>query len=145
VEVWGCGILAAMSIATSDALRSYFRTFESGGVNAAAEFWHPEIEWRAIENAADDVGVIRGHDALRSYYEDWIDTLADLRAEVEEILFEADDRVAVVVRNSGRGRASGAAAEGRYYVACVIRAGRIVTGREYATREKAIEAIGLLT
>ena len=129
----------------SDVVRSYFGTFESGGVDAAAEFWHPEIEWRAIESAADDVGVIRGHDALRHYYEDWIDTLADLRAEVEELLFEADDRVAVVVHNSGRGRASGAAAEGRYYVACVIRAGRIVTGREYATREKAIEAIGLLT
>jgi ketosteroid isomerase-like protein len=145
VEVWGCGILAAMSIATSDALRSYFRTFESGGVNAAAEFWHPEIEWRAIENAADDVGVIRGHDALRSYYEDWIDTLADLRAEVEEVLFEADDRVAVVVHNSGRGRASGAAAEGRYYVTCVVRAGRIVAGREYATREQALEGVHRLT
>ena len=134
-----------MSIATSDALRSYFRTFESGGVNAAAEFWHPEIEWRAIENAADDVGVIRGHDALRSYYEDWIDTLADLRAEVEEVLFEADDRVAVVVHNSGRGRASGAAAEGRYYVACVVRAGRIVSGREYATREQALDGVRKLT
>ena len=79
------------------------------------------------------------------YYEDWIDTLADLRAEVEEVLFEADDRVAVAVHNSGRGRASGAAAEGRYYVACVIRAGRIITGRECATREKALEAIRLLT
>jgi hypothetical protein len=65
-----------------------------------------------MENAADDVGVIRRHHALRRYYQDWIDTLADLRAEVEEILFEADDRVAVAVRNSGRGRASGAAAEG---------------------------------
>jgi ketosteroid isomerase-like protein len=134
-----------MSVAASEVVRSYFSTFESGGVEAAAEFWHPDIEWRAIEGAADDVGVIRGHDALRRYYEDWVDTLADLRAEVEEVLFEADDRVAVVVHNSGRGRASGAAAEGRYYVACVIRAGRIVTGREYATREKAIEAIGLLT
>jgi ketosteroid isomerase-like protein len=134
-----------MSAAASDVVRSYFRTFESGGVDAAAEFWDPDIEWRAIENAADDTGVIRGHDALRRYYQDWIDTLADLRAEIEEILFETDDRVAVAVRNSGRGRASGAAAEGRYYVACVIRAGRIVTGREYATREKAIEAIGLLT
>lgn len=134
-----------MSIASSDVVRSYFRTFGSGGVDAAAEFWHPEIEWRAVESAADDVGVIRGHDALRRYYQDWIDTLADLRAEVEEILFEADDRVAVVVRNSGRGRASGAAAEGRYYVTCVVRAGRIVAGREYATREQALEAIRLLT
>ena len=134
-----------MSIATSDVVRSYFRTFESGGVEAAAEFWHPDIEWRAIEGAADDVGVIRGHDALRRYYQDWIDTLADLRAEVEEVLFEADDRVAVVVHNSGRGRASGAAAEGRYYVACVVRAGRIVAGREYATRAQALEGIRLPT
>lgn len=134
-----------MSIAASDVVRSYFRTFGSGGVDAAAEFWHPDVEWRAIESAADDVGVIRGHDALRHYYEDWIDTLADLRAEVEEILFEADDRVAVAVRNSGRGRASGAAAEGRYYVACIVRAGRIVAGREYATREQALEAVRQLT
>jgi ketosteroid isomerase-like protein len=129
----------------SDVVRSYFGTFESGGVDAAAEFWHPDIEWRAIESAADDVGVIRGHDALRHYYEDWIDTLADLRAEIEEVLFEADDRVAVAVRNSGRGRASGAAAEGRYYVACVVRAGQIVSGREYATREQALDGVRQLT
>jgi ketosteroid isomerase-like protein len=129
----------------SDVVRSYFNTFGSGGVDAAAHFWHPDIEWRAVESAADDVGVIRGQDALRHYYEDWIDTLADLRAEVEEILFEAEDRVAVTVRNSGRGRASGAAAEGRYHVACVVRAGRIVAGREYATREQALEGVRLLT
>jgi len=134
-----------MAISSADVVRSYFRAFESGGVDAAAEFWHPEIQWRAIENAADDVGVIRGRDALRSYYKDWIDTLVDLRAEVEEVLFEADDRVAVAVHNSGRGRASGAAAEGRYYIACVVGAGRIVTGREYATREQALEAVRLLT
>jgi ketosteroid isomerase-like protein len=133
-----------MTISTSDVVRSYFRTFESGGVDAAAEFWHPDIEWRAVGSAADDIGVIRGHDALRHYYEDWIDTLADLRAEVEEVLFEADDRVAVAVRNSGRGRASGAAAEGRYYVACVVRGDRIVAGREYATREQALEGVRLL-
>ena len=134
-----------MPMAPSDVVRSYFRTFESGGVDAAAEFWHPEIEWRAVESAADDVGVMRGHDALRRYYQDWIDTLADLRAEVEEVLFEADDRVAVVVRNSGRGRTSGAVAEGRYCVACIVRAGQIVTGREYATREQALEGVRRLT
>ncbi len=132
-------------ISSSDVVRNYFRTFESGGVDAAAEFWHPEIEWRAIENAADDVGVIRGHDALRTYYQDWIETFEELRGEVEEVLFEADDRAAVAVRNSGRGRASGAAAEGRYYVACIVRAGRIVAGREYATREQALEAIHQMT
>jgi ketosteroid isomerase-like protein len=133
-----------MSVAASEVVRSYFSTFESGGVDAAAEFWHPDIEWRAMEGAADDVGVIRGHDALRRYYQDWVDTLADLRAEVEEVLFESEDRVAVVVRNSGRGRASGVTAAGRYYVACLVEGGRIVAGREYSTREQALDAIPLL-
>jgi ketosteroid isomerase-like protein len=134
-----------MSASSSDVVRRYFLTFESGGVDAAAEFWDPEIEWRAMEGAADDVGLIRGHEALRRYYQDWVDTLADLRAEIEEVLFESGERVAVSVRNSGRGRASGAAAQGRYYVACVVRGGRIVAGREYATREQALEGVRSLT
>jgi ketosteroid isomerase-like protein len=129
---------------SSDVVRRHFEAFESGDVDASAEFWHPDIEWRAVEGAADDVGSMRGHDALRRYYQDWIDTLDELRAEVEDVLFEADDRVVAVVRSSGRGRASGVHAEGRYYVACVVRGGQIVAGREYGTREEAVEAVGLL-
>ena len=125
---------------SSDVVRAHFRTFESGGVDAAAESWHPDIEWRAIEAAADDVGIIRGRDALRLYYQDWVDTLAELRAEVEEVIFEDGDRVAVVIRNSGRGRVSGVPTAGRYYIACLVRDGQIVIGREYASRDEAIEA-----
>ena len=92
-----------MSLASSDVVRKHFDAFESGGVDAVAEFWHPDIEWRAIEGALDDVGIMHGHAALRRYYQDWIDTLDDLRVEVEEIILEADDRVAAVVRNSDAG------------------------------------------
>ncbi len=130
-----------MSLTSADVLRRYFRTFESGGVDAAAEFWHPEIEWRAVHGAADDIGVIRGRDALRQYYQDWADTLAELRGEVEEILYEADHRVAAVIQSSGRGRASGVPIGGRYFVACTVSDGRIVAGHEYATREEALEAV----
>jgi ketosteroid isomerase-like protein len=133
-----------MSAESTDLVRKQFEAFESGGLDAVAQFWHPDIEWRAVEGAADDVGLMRGRDALRRYYQDWIETIEDLRAEVEEILFEDDDRVAVVVHNSGRGRASGARAEGRYYVACVVRDGHIVAGREYATREEALDAVRVL-
>jgi ketosteroid isomerase-like protein len=125
-------------------VRNQFAAFESGKVDAAAEFWHADIEWRAVQGAADDVGLIRGSDALRRYYQDWIDTLDELRAEVEEVLLEEDDRVAVVVRNSGRGRASGVPVKGRYYVACVVRDGRIASGREFTTRQEAIDAAGSL-
>ena len=59
---------------------------------------------------------------------------------VEEILREDGDRVAAVVRHSGRGRASGVPVEGRYFVACIVEDGRIVAGREYSTRDEAREA-----
>jgi ketosteroid isomerase-like protein len=124
-------------------VRQQFQALERGRLDGAAAFWHPDIDWRAAEGAADDVGVMRGHDALRRYYEDWFSTFDELRAEVEEVIFEADDRVAVSVHNSGRGRASGALTEGRYWVACTVRDGQIVSGREYETRHQALEAVGL--
>ena len=121
-------------------MRAHFAAF-ARGLDAVAEFWHPEIEWRAVEGAADAVGGMRGHDALRSYYGDWLDTLDDMRAQVTDVLAADGDRVAVAVRNSGRGRASGAPTEGRYYVACTVAGGQIVSGREYATPEEAIAAL----
>lgn len=127
-------------MSAAEVVRRSFEALEPGGLDAAAEQWHPDIEWRAVEGAADDAGVMRGRAALRRYYEDWFETIDDLRASVEEVLVEEGERVAVVVHHAGRGRASGAATEGRYYVACVVRDGRIVSGREYATREEAVAA-----
>ena len=62
-----------MSRENVESVRRQFETFERG-LDAVAEFWHPEIEWRAVEEAADDVGVIRGEATLRRYYEDWIES-----------------------------------------------------------------------
>jgi ketosteroid isomerase-like protein len=131
-----------MSQENADLVRQQFRAFDRD-LDAVSAVWHPEIEWRAIEGAADDVGVMNGHNALRRYYEDWASIFDQFRAEVDEILFDADDRVAVSVRNSGRGRVSGVVMEGRYYVACTIRDSQIVRGREYETRDQALEAVGL--
>jgi ketosteroid isomerase-like protein len=130
-----------MSQESVDVVRRQFHALERGNLDAAAAFWHPDIDWRAVEGAADDVGVMRGHKALRGYYEEWFNTFDELHAEVDEVILESDDRVAVSVRNSGRGRASGVLTQGRYYVACTVRDGRIVSGREYETRDQALEAV----
>ena len=126
---------------SAEVVRRQFAAFADGGLDAVAAFWHPDIEWRAVEGAADDVGPIRGQAALRSYYQDWLDSLDDLSAELEEVLAEDGDRVAVTMRNSGRGRASGVVTTGRYYVTCTVRDGLIVSGREYATPAEAIAAL----
>jgi ketosteroid isomerase-like protein len=132
-----------MSQENVEIVRRQFEAFEQGGLDAVAEFWHPDIDWRAVEGAADDVGLIRGRDGLRRYYEGWIEVFDQLHAEVGEVIFEAEERVAVVVHNSGRGRSSGVRTEGRYYVVCKVRDGLIVSGREYETREEALDTAGL--
>jgi ketosteroid isomerase-like protein len=129
-----------MSSESVEVVRLQFAAFADGGLDAVADFWHPDIEWRAVKGAADDVGPIHGRAALRRYYQDWVDTIDDLRAELEEVLAEEGERVAVTMRNSGRGRASGVPIEGRYHLACTVRDGLIVSGREYATRGEAIAA-----
>jgi ketosteroid isomerase-like protein len=124
-------------------VRRSFEAFRRGGLDNVAKFWHPDIYWRAAEGAADDVGVMRGAQALRRYYQDWIDAFDELEAEVEEVMFESGERCAVVVRNSGRPRGSDARVHGRYYVVCTVRQGRIVSGREYETRAEALAAVGV--
>ena len=117
-------------------VRRHFDTFRHDGVEAAAQLWHPEIEWHPLEGA----GVVNGQDAMRRYYAEWVETMADLRGDVEKTIFEDGDRVVALIRNSGRGRVSGVPASGSYYVTCVVREGQIVSGREFATREDAIAA-----
>jgi ketosteroid isomerase-like protein len=132
-----------MSRENVELVRRQFEVLQQDGVEAVVEFWHPDIEWRAVEGAVDDIGVLRGRDAMRRYYEDWVETLDDLRTQVEEVLFEDAERLAVALRVSGRGRASGVPSEGRYWAIYTIRDGQIVSGREYGSREQALEAVGL--
>jgi ketosteroid isomerase-like protein len=129
-----------MSPGSVDVVRRQFAAFQSG-LDAVAEFWHPDIDWRAVEGAADDVGVMRGQEALRQYYEDWLETFDDLHAEVDEVVFQSPERCAVAIRNSGRPSGASAFVRGRYYLACTVRDGRIVSGREYETRAEVLEAI----
>jgi ketosteroid isomerase-like protein len=125
---------------SSDVVRTYFASFATGDIDEVARFHHPDVEWRAVEGAADDAGTLRGDAAVRRYCQDWLDTLEDLRAEVVEVLYEDGGRVAVTVRNAGRGRASGAEAHGRYHVACLVSDGLIRSGREFASAEEAVAA-----
>src|SRR4051812_24402164 len=101
----------------SDVLRRHFDTFGDSGLEDAAKFWHPEIEWRAIEGAADDVGVIRGRDAMRRYYAEWVEVMEYLRGEVE-IVSDDDEVAATLIRTSGRARTTQIPAAGLYSVAC---------------------------
>jgi uncharacterized protein len=131
-----------MSQENVEVVRQYFPAYERGGLDAFAEFWHPDINWRAAEGALDDVGLMEGPDALRHYYEQWEDTFETIRTEVEELV-DAGDEVVAVVRGIGRMKESEAEVNIRYAIVFSIRDGKIAAGREYLTREEALEAAGL--
>ena len=131
-----------MSQENVEIVRRYFRAYEPGGLDALAEFWHPDITWRAAEGALDDVGLMEGPGELRRYYEQWEDTFESSRVEAEELV-DAGDQVVAVVRGFGRMKESEAEVDIRYATVLSIRDGKIAAGREYFTREEALEAAGL--
>jgi ketosteroid isomerase-like protein len=134
-------ILRPMESRNVEIVRRQFEALERGGVDAAAEFWHPDIEWRAVEGAVDDVGVISGREAMRRYYQDWVEMIDDLRGGIEDVVYDSGEILVAVLFNSGRGRGSSIPIRGRYCVVYTIQDGLIVRGREYETPERALEAL----
>jgi ketosteroid isomerase-like protein len=133
----------AMSQENVEIVRDALRAFGERGLAAMADFWAADINWRAIEGAPDDVGEMQGAEALRHYFQDWIDTFDDVSNAPEELLDLGDDRVLAVQRATGRAKASGVETELRYAVVYTLRDGKIARGREYIDRATAIETVGL--
>ena len=132
-----------MSQENVEMVRDSLEALADGGLDALAEFWHPDINWRAIEGAPDDVGEMHGPEAARRYVQDWFDTFDSFTAVSEELLDVGDDRVVAAQRLTGRARLSGVETELRYAVVYWLREGKIVRVREYRDREQALEAVGL--
>ena len=119
--------------------------FNRDGVDGWLEYFTDDVDYRAAEGAIDDRGPIHGKDALRAYAEDWAEMFDDVRFEPVEVIDAGDDTVITVMRISGRPKGTSAEAELTLSVAGVstIRDGKIARGREYWTREEALEAAGL--
>jgi ketosteroid isomerase-like protein len=123
-------------------MRNVFLAFADRGFDGLAEFLHPEINWRAMERAPDGVGEMQGTEAARRYVEDWFETFEDFTTIPEELLDAGEGCVVGVLHVSGRAKLSGITTELRYAVLYTLRDGKIVSIREYADRQKALDAAG---
>jgi ketosteroid isomerase-like protein len=132
-----------MSRENVEVVRRTLQAFADGGLDAMAEFWDPDINWRAAEGAIDDVGEMHGRVAVRGYIQDWIDTFDDFSVVVEELRDVGDDRVLAIQRLKGRAKFSGTETDLRYAVVSTVRDGKVVWGREYLSVDDALEAVGL--
>jgi ketosteroid isomerase-like protein len=101
--------------------------------------WHPDIEWRAVEGAPDDSGVMIGRDRLRAYYEELQEAFEEIVVEVLE-LTEVGDYVVADARLVARSRAAGVPTEIRFAVTFRLKDGKVASGREYLTHDEAMAA-----
>ncbi|HEY1277216.1 MAG TPA: nuclear transport factor 2 family protein [Thermoleophilaceae bacterium] len=121
--------------------RLYNDGWARGDFDVVFELLDPEIVWTTIEGAPDS-GTYRGHQGVRRYMQDWLDSFDfDTGASKIEEAIEVGDRLVCVQVGIGTGKGSQVTSEIHY--ACVYAFGdddRIVEVREYATREEALEA-----
>jgi ketosteroid isomerase-like protein len=119
-------------------MQAAWNAWERGGLDAFSEYWADDIEWHAMG------GQWSGKDAGRAYLQERIDLFDEFKPEPIELIDVDDERVITLVRYGGREKRSGVEVPPEYFaVINQIRNGKIVRGREYATREEAVQAAGI--
>jgi ketosteroid isomerase-like protein len=125
------------------AVKDAYRAFADEGLDRFLEHWTDDLDHRSIEGAPDDRGPIHGKTAMRAYVQDWIDTFDEFKIEPVELIDASSGVVVAVVRYGGRAKLSGIETDETFGVVFTIRDGKIARGREYGTRDHALEAAGL--
>jgi uncharacterized protein len=100
-----------MSEAYVDQLRRGYEALNRGDVSVVLELLDPDIEWHE-PSPSPDAGSHRGRDSFERFIRGWIESFDGFRIEPEQVV-ERGDRLIAVVRQSGRGRASGVEVEAR--------------------------------
>ncbi len=136
-----------MSQENVEIVRRTFETFNQGGPEAVISegFWSPELVWDFSPSGIPGFGVYRGHDEVRSFFEDdWFQTFPSDEWEIEvDELIDNGDQVVAMSRQRGRGGTSGAGAELEQAHVITLRDGEVVRAVSYLDREKARKAAGL--
>jgi ketosteroid isomerase-like protein len=84
----------------------------------------------------------QGVEGARAFHRDWVEAWDDWEIEVES-LHDAGDRVAAILRQRGRSKTTGLPVDMGFGQVWTIRDGRQVRMDMYASREEALEAVGL--
>jgi ketosteroid isomerase-like protein len=132
-----------MSQENVEIVRDAVVAYNRGDLDTLLAYCADDIDYRAVEGALDDRGPMHGKDAVRAYFQDWLDTFDDLKAEPLELIDAADEQVVTVLRFGGRAKLSGVEADLTFAVVYTLRDGKVARDREYWTRDEALEAAGL--
>jgi ketosteroid isomerase-like protein len=122
-----------MSQENVELVRRAYEVFNEGGPEAviSAGIWSPEIVFDLSPSDIPGLGVYRGHDEVRAFFEDWFGAFPFEECEVEiDELVDHGDQVIAVHRQRGLGAHSGVAAELEQGIILTLRDGEVLRGRD---------------
>jgi len=120
-------------------VRSSMEAWNERDLESLSRYVDPALEWIEIEEAPD-MGDRRGRAAVERITRDLEAAFEDYRLEPQKIEQLQDGRVAAVVRESGRGRGSGAEVASLYGYIITLREGKLARIEAYRDPSVALEA-----
>jgi ketosteroid isomerase-like protein len=128
-----------MAKPATDAVRDYFEAWNRRDLESIGSTLHEEAEWvRSVE--FPEGRTLRGREAIVDFARSMFDVFDETPIEIDEC-FECG-RGAVVVAGTSRfrGDRSGAETSSAWVRVYSVREGEIVSVRQFASREAAVEA-----
>jgi hypothetical protein len=113
-----------MAEANLEALQRGYEALNRGDLSGVLELLDPDIEWHEPGDSPE-AGTHHGRDSFERFFRSWIDSFDEFRVEPEHVVERRNELIAVV-RQSGRGRASGVEIEIRLAHVWTIEDGRAV-------------------
>src|SRR5688572_18272131 len=125
-----------MTEASVEALQRGYEALNRGDLSVVLELLDPEIEWHEPGDSPE-AGTHHGRDSFERFFRSWLDSFDEFRVEPEHVVERGDDLIAVV-RQSGRGRASGVEIVIRLAHIWTVEAGRAVRWESVANPDEAL-------
>jgi hypothetical protein len=119
-----------------DAFLAGNRAAETGLLDGWVSFFSEDIVWEAVEDAPD-AGTYRGHEGIRGYLQDWLDTVDGLRNELRELV-EVGDCVVTDNRVNARIKGTDNEMAFEYSQVTLIEDGRIIHIKEFREHDDAL-------
>jgi len=131
-----------MSQENVEVLRQVTEAINRGDREAWLLLQDPEVEFRADPEWPESE-TVRGRDAVWAFVADIVEAWEPADFEMGEVIDAGSDRLLVRLTRPVRGKKSGIADVLDYWCVFTFRGGKILRTHWFATRDKALEAVGL--
>jgi uncharacterized protein len=124
--------------ANIDTLKRGYSALNRGDLSGVHDLLNPDIEWHE-PTPSPDAGSHRGRESFERFLRGWLESFDQFRVEPERII-EQDDRVIAVVRQTGKGWASGLEIDATLAHVWTVADGRAVRWESVGEPDQAMDA-----